>query len=83
MIMRRKFAIVAVLALAATVPKAQGFTKGAPVVFKSRPATPCKKLARIRGARPQLFCLPRSSFGCSESVCPPILHARPLAGVLW
>jgi hypothetical protein len=46
--MCRKFAITAALAIAVAAP-AQGLAKGAPVVFKSRPAMACKQLACTRG----------------------------------
>jgi hypothetical protein len=46
--MCRKFAIAAALAIAVVAPT-QGLAKGAPVVFKTRPATPCKSLACTRG----------------------------------
>jgi hypothetical protein len=47
--MCRKIAILAALAIAVAAPT-QGFAKGAPVFFKSRPAIPCKQLACTRGA---------------------------------
>jgi hypothetical protein len=46
--MRRKFAIAADLAIVVATPT-QALARGAPVVFKSRPAIPCKPLACTRG----------------------------------